>query len=56
VLNIGLSDDFIEHGTREECLQLARLDRAGIQQQVEEFLSKVPIGRESPDQNRQARA
>jgi 1-deoxy-D-xylulose-5-phosphate synthase len=56
VLNIGLADDFIEHGTREECLQLARLDRAGIQQQVEEFLSKVPIKRESPDQNRQARA
>ncbi|HET6565276.1 MAG TPA: 1-deoxy-D-xylulose-5-phosphate synthase [Xanthomonadales bacterium] len=40
VLNIGLADDFIEHGTREECLALAQLDEAGIGLQVEAFLSR----------------
>lgn len=56
ILNIGLSDDFIEHGTREECLELARLDTTGIQQQIEEFLDQAPSKQESPDRNRQASA
>jgi len=38
VLNIGLGDVFLEHGTREECLKNARLDEAGIKLQIEGFL------------------
>jgi len=30
ILNIGLDDSFIQHGTREECLHLAGLDSEGI--------------------------
>ena len=30
VLNIGLRDEYIQHGTREECLRLAGLDADGI--------------------------
>jgi len=30
ILNIGLDDTFIQHGTREECLHLAGLDSDGI--------------------------
>lgn len=43
VLNIGLADDFIEHGTREECLSLALLDEVGILQQVTTFLSQLDV-------------
>lgn len=38
VLNIGLADSFIEHGSREQCLHQARLDSAGIRAQIEAFL------------------
>ena len=30
IVNIGLEDDFIQHGTREQCLHLAGLDTEGI--------------------------
>jgi len=30
ILNIGLEDSYIQHGTREECLHLAGLDSEGI--------------------------
>jgi len=30
ILNLGLDDNFIQHGTREECLHQAGLDREGI--------------------------
>ena len=38
VLNIGLGDTFIDHGAREECLQQAGLDRAGIQARIDRFV------------------
>ncbi len=38
VLNIGLGDCFIDHGTREECLQHAGLDAAGLQARIDQFL------------------
>ena len=38
VLNIGLADSFIQHGTREECLHQAGLDSAGILDQINAFL------------------
>ena len=37
ILNIGLPDRFIEHGSREEMLQDAGLDRDGIMRSVEKF-------------------
>jgi 1-deoxy-D-xylulose-5-phosphate synthase len=37
ILNIGLDDCFVEHGTREECLHLAGLDLEGIMAQVVRF-------------------
>jgi 1-deoxy-D-xylulose-5-phosphate synthase len=47
ILNIGLADSFIEHGTREECLQRARLDAAGIQGQIDDFLQLLNSGTSS---------
>ncbi len=37
VLNLGLADDFIEHGTREECLILAQLDEASLLTRIKAF-------------------
>ena len=37
ILNIGLSDSFIQHGTREECLHQAGLDANGILDQIPNF-------------------
>jgi 1-deoxy-D-xylulose-5-phosphate synthase len=39
VLNLGLPDAFLEHGSREECLKMAGLDPDGIQKSVTEWLS-----------------
>lgn len=36
--HIGLEDEFIQHGTREECLHQAGLDEAGVLRQVQSFL------------------
>jgi len=44
VLNIGLDDSFIEHGSREECLRRARLDTSGIQDQIEDFTRQLSSG------------
>jgi len=38
VLNIGLADCFIQHGTRAECLHLAGLDAEGIQARIVRFM------------------
>ena len=32
---IGIPDEFIEHGSREDCLQLAGLDAAGLARQID---------------------
>jgi len=37
MLNIGLDDVFIDHGTREECLKQAGLDEPGIRTRIEQF-------------------
>ncbi|MDT8320014.1 MAG: 1-deoxy-D-xylulose-5-phosphate synthase [Xanthomonadales bacterium] len=34
ILNIGLDDTFIQHGTREQCLHLAGLDAEGIMAKI----------------------
>ena len=37
ILNIGLDDCYIQHGTRAECLHLAGLDAQGIVQKIQAF-------------------
>ncbi len=39
ILNIGLPDYFVEHGTQEELLQQYGLDRDGIHKQLTEFMT-----------------
>ena len=43
VLNLGLPDEFIEHGTREECLAHVNLDTQGITQSIENWLNTPNI-------------
>lgn len=38
ILNIGLPDHYIEHGTRQDCLAMARLNSDGILEQVNKRL------------------
>src|SRR5579863_10292793 len=48
VLNLGIPDTFIEHGSREECLKIAGLDPEGIRKSVEDWLAKgKPIQRKA---------
>ena len=44
VLNIGLEDGFIEHGSREECLHFAGLDVDGVYTQAQSFLKLQESG------------
>jgi 1-deoxy-D-xylulose-5-phosphate synthase len=39
VLNIGLPDRFIEQGTQEEIYHVLRLNSAGIEQRIREFMA-----------------
>ncbi len=41
LLNIGLPDRFIEHGSREDCLAMAALDSAGILRQINARLKEI---------------
>src|SRR5690606_18597418 len=41
LLMIGIPDRFIEHGTREDCLEMAGLDANGIRQRVVRWWSAV---------------
>ncbi len=41
ILNIGIPDRYIEHGSRADCLAMAGLDAAGILAQVQERLGKM---------------
>jgi 1-deoxy-D-xylulose-5-phosphate synthase len=48
VLNLGIPDAFIEHGSREECLKIAGLDPDGIRKSVEDWLAKgKPVQRKA---------
>ncbi|HEV2320839.1 MAG TPA: 1-deoxy-D-xylulose-5-phosphate synthase [Gammaproteobacteria bacterium] len=39
VLNLGLPDVFLEHGSREECLKMAGLDAEGIRKSIDTWLA-----------------
>jgi len=48
VLNLGLPDAFLEHGSRDECLKMAGLDPDGIQKSVTDWLAnKTPVTRKA---------
>ncbi|TJY61093.1 1-deoxy-D-xylulose-5-phosphate synthase [Sinimarinibacterium sp. CAU 1509] len=51
VLNLGLPDQFIEHGTREELLAQCGLDTAGIQRSIQKRLRSRDLDRPSAAQN-----
>jgi len=40
ILNLGIPDQFIEQGTREECLSACGLDTSGIMAAIKNFLAK----------------
>ncbi|HEX2668558.1 MAG TPA: 1-deoxy-D-xylulose-5-phosphate synthase [Gammaproteobacteria bacterium] len=40
LLNLGLPDVFLEHGSREECLAMAGLDAEGIRKSIEAWVAK----------------
>ncbi len=48
ILNIGLTDAFIQHGTRGECLRQAGLDAGGILGQITHFLEAEYRQKQSP--------
>jgi 1-deoxy-D-xylulose-5-phosphate synthase len=41
ILNLGLEDCFVEHGTREECLHMAGLDAEGILARIVRFAGSM---------------
>jgi 1-deoxy-D-xylulose-5-phosphate synthase len=41
ILNLGLEDCFLPHGTREECLRIAGLDAEGIQARIVRFVGSA---------------
>jgi len=47
VLNLGLPDHFVEHGTREELLAQCALDSAGIQRAIQKRLRAKDLDEES---------
>ena len=47
MLHIGLEDGFIEHGTREECLELAGLDEQGIAAKIQRHIGKLELPSQS---------
>jgi 1-deoxy-D-xylulose-5-phosphate synthase len=50
VLNLGLPDQFVEHGTREELLGQCGLDTAGIQRSIQKRLRSRDLDRPSSAQ------
>ncbi|MFA5940251.1 MAG: 1-deoxy-D-xylulose-5-phosphate synthase [Sinimarinibacterium sp.] len=50
VLNLGLPDHFVEHGTREELMALCGLDTAGIQRAIQKRLRSRDLDRSSSAQ------
>lgn len=45
ILNIGLPDRYIEHGSRNDCLAMAKLDADGIFEQIDQRLQSHPAPR-----------
>ena len=45
LLNIGLGDSYLDHGSREECLAEAGLDSNSILRSIEERLQRLVAAR-----------
>jgi 1-deoxy-D-xylulose-5-phosphate synthase len=43
VLNLGLADRFLEHGSREQLLTEAGLDAAGVRASIGDFLQAINL-------------
>ena len=43
LLNVGLGDSYLDHGSREECLAEAGLDEAGIERQIRERVQALGL-------------
>ena len=52
VLNLGLPDQFVEHGTREELLAQCGLDSAGILRAIQKRLRSKDLDEQSVQQRR----
>jgi hypothetical protein len=48
VLNLGLPDRNIEHGTREQCLQDAGLDVPGLFDAIARHSGRITLARQAP--------
>jgi len=44
ILNIGIPDEYIEHGSRQDCLAMAGLDTNGILEQINRRLETMTAG------------
>jgi 1-deoxy-D-xylulose-5-phosphate synthase len=44
-LTLGIPDDFIEHGSREDCLALAKLDPASLETAVRRWWEQLPASK-----------
>ncbi len=42
VLNLGLPDKFVEHGSRDQVLHIAELDPASMVRQIQQFCGQLP--------------
>jgi 1-deoxy-D-xylulose-5-phosphate synthase len=45
IMNIGIPDHYIEHGSRQDCLAMAGLDASGILEQVSKRFELMNITR-----------
>ncbi|HEU4530594.1 MAG TPA: 1-deoxy-D-xylulose-5-phosphate synthase [Steroidobacteraceae bacterium] len=48
LLQLGIPDRFVEHGSREDCLSMAGLDLASLEAAVERFWSQPGLARVAP--------
>ncbi len=54
VLNLGLPDQFVEHGTREELLADCGLDASGVQRSIQKRLRSRDLDDKAQDKSRSA--
>jgi 1-deoxy-D-xylulose-5-phosphate synthase len=48
LLQIGIPDRFVEHGSREECLTMAGLDVASLESAIEDFCNRTGLAQAAP--------
>jgi 1-deoxy-D-xylulose-5-phosphate synthase len=48
LLHLGLPDRFVEHGSRDDCLRMAGLDAASLEQAIERFWRQPGLASATP--------